>query len=178
MNCSCLKCDWPESENKKPRTLDTARLQLSHMTCELAYTTRRRTVLNETMSHLSRRTSHIVHLLVGDVPGLTMYCGKKQSHKTSSLRLSSASSSVRSCFNRATNFDRNSRFAPSAPDLMTLAFQGLILTSRTSNCHNSVCFNLAAFVATGRDFPRFNCVVRFPRTSLSETHADVQRSKE
>ena len=43
------------------------------------------------MSQLSRRTSHSLCLPIGDVARLTMYCGKNQLHKTSSLRSSSAS---------------------------------------------------------------------------------------
>ena len=79
-----------------------------------------------TLSQLSRRTSRSVRLINGDTPGLAMYCGKKQSHKSSSLRSSSASSSVRSCSDRATNFDKHSRFAQtSASRLNDSCFPGL-----------------------------------------------------
>ena len=148
------------------------------MTRELFCTTRRRAVLNETMVHstwisspsvktmctlsqLSRRTSRSVRLINIDTPGFAWYCGNKQSRKPSSLRSSSASSSIRSCFNRAPNFGRHSRFAPTlTSSWISLASQALILKLHFSNCHNSTCFTLAASVVTARGFPHINCVVR------------------
>ena len=107
MDCSCLKCDWPGSQNKQLWTADTDRLPLSLMTCELVCTTRRRTVLHETiLCHSCLVALHtLFRLLIGDTPRPALY--------TASF---SASSSIRSCFNRATNCDKHSRFVPSAPD--------------------------------------------------------------
>ena len=147
------------------------------MTRELFCTTRRRAVFNETMAHstwisspsvktvctlsqLSCRTSCSVRLINGDTPGLAKYCGSKQSRKPSSLRSSSASSSIRSCFNQAPKFRQAFTFCTKCFRLNLSCFPSLDSQTAFLQLPQFDLFHSAASVATVRGFPYLNCVVR------------------
>ena len=160
MNCSCLKCDWPESENKQPWISDTALANwFALLVVELFWIKQCVTAVSSHFTLCSSphwRCSWAYDALRKETIAQDLVIALVFSIIVNVIVLH-PSYRFRQAFTFRTRCSRLNNFS----------FPELILASHFSICPSSTFFNLAAFIANVGCFPCINNVVELLLSAIA-----------